>query len=131
MYIMALWLSDAHRYIYHLHPVCFPPPGHGEDGSTLQSCVGPFLPVWVRDIESGDGNGLDLVGLPGDDSLDGLLVLLKEDRGHFLSRVKRAEVRVAWSMSTGERSCEVLLGVGIRLPWVIQPRNPTEDSRCM
>lgn len=92
---------EAHRYIYHLDPICIPHQVVGEHGGTLQACVGPFLPVGVCDVEPGDSYGLNLVGLLGDDSLDGLLVLLAQDGGH--SYRGRGELGQAhWSISTGE-----------------------------
>ena len=83
------------------------------------------MPVWVRDIEPSDGDGLDFVGLLRDDSLDGLLVLLVENGGHFLSRVRRIEARFGRGQCQLKKgTCDVLFGVGVRLPWVIDGPKP-------
>lgn len=108
--------SIPRRYIHHLEPIRIPHQVIGEDDGALPSCVGPSLPAWVGDVQSGDGNGLDLIGLFWDEPLDGLLVLLAKDGGHSRRGRGAWRVRPAWSMSMGgEGSEETPSAVGLRI----------------
>lgn len=114
----------ARRYIHHLEPIRIPHQIIGEDDGSLPSRVGPSLPVWVGDVQSGDGNGLDLIGLFWDEPLDGLLVLLVKDGGHSCRRRRRRRVGPARSMSMGdEGSEEAPSGVGLRICWSWEPHD--------
>jgi len=55
----------------------------GEDRSALESSVDPSAPFQrMGNVEFGDGNSVDLVGSLGNGALDGLLVVVGQDRGH-------------------------------------------------
>ena len=55
----------------------------GEDRSTLKSSVDPPASFQrMGDVEFGNGNSVDFVGSLGDSALDGLLVVVGQDRGH-------------------------------------------------
>lgn len=70
------------RNIYQFEPVGVADQIVGQHNGALQSRVGPFRAIGIRNIELGDGNGLDFVGLLGHEALDGILVVVVEDRGH-------------------------------------------------
>jgi hypothetical protein len=71
------------RDVHHLEPVGIADQIVGEDDCALEACIGPFCRVRVCYIESCDADSLDLVGLLGHVSLDGVLVLVAKDGRHF------------------------------------------------
>lgn len=113
----------ARRYVHHLEPIRIPHQVIGEDDGTLPSCVVPSLPVWVGDVESGDGDGLDFIGLFWDKPLDGLLVLLAKDGGHSCRGRKMEKVAGEGSLvdvngrRRGGGSGETPSGVGLQIWW--------------
>ncbi len=48
----------------------------------MQASVRPFRAVRVGDVELGDSDGMDLVGLLGHETLDGLAVVVIQNRRH-------------------------------------------------
>ena len=48
----------------------------------MKSGVRPSVPVWVRNIQLRNGDGMDLVRSLGHSSFDRLLVIVGEDRRH-------------------------------------------------
>lgn len=74
--------SVSGRDVHHLQPVSVANEVIRQHNGTLQARVGPFGSVGVGYVEPGDGDGLDLVGLLGDEALDCLLVIFLENRRH-------------------------------------------------
>lgn len=72
----------SYRNIHHLEPVGVSDQVVGQHNSALQSRVGPFRAIGICNVELGDGDGLDLVGLLGHEALDGVFVVVVEDGGH-------------------------------------------------
>lgn len=72
----------SYRNIHHLEPVGVSDQIVGQDDGALQSRVGPFRAIGICNVELGDGDGLDLVGLLGHEALDSVFVVVVEDGGH-------------------------------------------------
>jgi hypothetical protein len=81
------------RNIYELDPECIPHQVVSKDRRSLQSRVGPSVPIWVSNVQLRDCNCMDLVVGLGYRPLDCLLVLIGEDGRHGCeSGAERAEV---------------------------------------
>lgn len=74
--------AAGRRDIDQLQPVRVADEVIGQHNGTLEACVVPSRPVGVGDVEAGDGDGLDLVGLLGDMAFDRVLVVVVEDGRH-------------------------------------------------
>lgn len=61
--------------VHHLYPVRVAHQVVDENNGALEPRVRPFGPIRIGDVEAGDGDGLDLVILLGNDALDGVLVV--------------------------------------------------------
>lgn len=70
------------RDIHQFEPVCVADQVVGQHNGALQAGVGPFCAIGIRNVELGDGNGLNFVGLLRHEALDGVLVVVAEDGGH-------------------------------------------------
>lgn len=70
------------RNIHHLEPVGVSHQVVGQNNGALQSRVIPFRAIGICNVELGDGDGLDFVGLLGDKALDSIFVVVVEDGGH-------------------------------------------------
>lgn len=74
--------SAGRRYIDQFQPVCISYQIVGEYDSALQTGIRPFCRIWICDIQSRNGYGLDLVGMFWHHSPDGFLILFAEDGRH-------------------------------------------------
>lgn len=73
----------SYRNVHQFDPVGIADQIVAENDGTLKSRVGPSRRVRVCNVEFGNGDGLDLVGLLGHVSQDGGLVGVVEDRWHI------------------------------------------------
>lgn len=73
---------STNRNVDHFQPVRVADEIVGQDDGALETGVGPFGAVGVGNEETGDGDGLNLVGLLGNEALDRVLVIVVEDRRH-------------------------------------------------
>lgn len=63
----------------------------GEHSCSLEACVDPSVPVWQCDVQSCDGNSLDLVGSFGHEALDSFLVVVREHGWHVACKEGRTK----------------------------------------
>jgi hypothetical protein len=71
------------RNVHHLQPVGVADQVITQNDGALKSRIRPFRRIGVCYVESGDGDGLDLVGLLGHKSLDRILVILIQNGRHL------------------------------------------------
>lgn len=106
----------TYRDVYQLDPKRVADQVIREHGSPLKASIGPSLLVRVGDVELRDSDGVDLVGSLGNSALDGLFVVVGENRRHggggrrhlhVVVGVRRGYGKVGRSKSRqGIRHCE-------------------------
>lgn len=80
MYLLAKSMRhDTYRHINQFDPESISDQIIGKHRSALKSGIGPFVPVWVGNVQLGDGNSMDLVGGLGHRSLDSQFVVVVEN----------------------------------------------------
>lgn len=72
-------MCPTYRDIHHLEPVRVANEVIRQHDGSLEPRIRPFRGTGIGDVEPGDSDCLDLVGLLGDESLDGVLVVVVED----------------------------------------------------
>lgn len=72
-------MFPTYRDIHHLEPVRVADEVVRQNYGSLEPRVRPFRGIGIGNVEPGDSDSLDLVGLLGDESLDGVLVVIVED----------------------------------------------------
>lgn len=93
-FLIPYHASICGRDIDQLDPERIPDQVIGENGSTLQTSIGPSIAVRVSNVETSNCDGLDLVGSLWNRPLDSLLVSVGEDRGHVDRWRKREETEM-------------------------------------